>query len=234
MSLGISAIANHLQTSDAEYLVHSECSDTVSADGLIDAMLDKNSSLTRSDILACCDLFAETVFDLVQDGKYVNTSIGSFYMSASGTLESVTEAFLPGSEGNDHDVRLHHRTPRKVQAMLRMNTKTTRLEHFDKRMAAIWSACSTTDDAPDQAKPGESVQIVGERMSFDKKDPRQGVFFINGEATRSAIYHVTKNQLIAAAIPPELEKGAYMLVVRTMPNGKDIVEGRYKKEFLIV
>lgn len=234
MSLGISAIANHLPTSEAEYLVHSECSDTVDVEGLVDAMMIRNSSLTRSDILSCCTLLASTIYDLVQDGKYVNTFMGSFYMSASGTLDSVTEAFQPGSESNDHDVRLHHRPPRKVQTMLRMNTKIERLEHFDKRMAAIWSACSTTDDAPDQAKPGESVQIVGERMSFDKKDPRQGVFFINGEAMRSAIYHVTKNQLIAAAIPPELEKGAYMLVVRTMPNGKDIVEGRYKKEFMIV
>lgn len=234
MSLGISAIANHLQTSEAEYLVHSECSDVVDQDELIDAMVAKGSSLTRSDIMSCCNLLTETIYDLVRDGKYVNGFTGSYYMSASGTMASEHEPFLPGGDGNDHDMSLHHRTYRKAALMLRMNTKTTRVEYSDKRTPRLWSACSTNDDAPNRGKAEDVVRIEGVRLSFDKADPRQGVFFVRDVATRAVSYHVTSSQLVAAVIPPTLEKGAYALVVRTMPNGKDLTEGRLKKDFIIV
>ncbi|PKL25721.1 MAG: hypothetical protein CVV47_03500 [Spirochaetae bacterium HGW-Spirochaetae-3] len=117
--------------------------------------------------------------------------------------------------------------------MLKLNTKMTRLEYFDKRMAAIRSAYSTSDDVTNRGRPGEIVRLDGVRMGFDKKDERVGVFFVNGVAVRSMAYHVNNSRIVAATIPADLEKGAYTLVVRTMPNGKDIAEGRYNKEFII-
>lgn len=233
MSLLITAIVNHLPTCEAEFLVHSECSDVIELDGLIDAMLMRNSSLTRSDIMSCGNLIAETVYELVRDGKYVNAFMGSYYLSASGTLATQTEAFLPEGEGNDHDLRLHHRPYRRIAAMLRLNTKIVRVEHFEKRMAAVWSACSTKDETQGRAFPGEIIRVEGTRLEFDRNDERQGVFFVNGAATRVAEYHVIKNRFIVATVPASLEPGPYTLAVRTMPNGKEISEGRLKDEFTI-
>ena len=233
MSLGICAIANHLPTSKAEYLVHSECSAVVDQEKLIDEMMARNSSLTRSDIMSCCNLLAETIFDLVRDGNYVNGFTGSYYMSASGTMASENEPFRPGADGNDHDMSLHHRTYRKAAAMLRLGTRTTRVEYFSKLAPALWSACTTLDGTPNRGEPGEVVKIEGVRMSFDKADPLQGVFFVRDAATRAADYHVVSSKLVVFVIPPSLEKGAYALVVRTRPQSKGLTEGRLKNEFVV-
>ena len=233
MSLSIRPLKNHLPTSDAAYLVHSECSDTVEYGDLVDIMARGRTTLTKPDISGCLELFFEEIEKLVEDGKYVKTPLGAFYLCASGKLESPDQPFTPRTEGSDHDLRLHFRQARGLGQELVAKARTERAERYDRSSPSLMRAFAVREETELSGKPGGLVQVEGQRLDFDKKNPAAGLFVLNGKETRAAFYVTVKPGVVIAEVPPGLEPGPYTLALRASPNGRDLKEGRLERPFVL-
>jgi len=234
MSLIIAPRKNHLPTSDAAYLVHSQCSDTVTYDELLDILAEGNTTLTRPDAACNMELLVEKIAKLVADGKFVQTPLGSFYLCASGTLSSADQAFTPRTEGSNHDLQMHFRPNRALGVKLVAMAKLERGVHIDRNSPFIVTAKTIRTKTENTGTPGELVRLEGERLSFDDQNEATGLFFVNGKETRSEYYVDIKPGHVIAEIPPTLTPGSYSLVIRSVADGTKIREGRHEPIFTVV
>ncbi len=64
------------------------------------------------------------------------------------------------------------------------------------------------------------AQVTGYRLNFDPADTSQGIFFVNGSATRVSIVGKNNPSELMFLVPASLTPGDYMLEIRsTMGNG---------------
>jgi len=233
MSLSVVALKNHLATSQSPYYVRTSWADTVEYPELVDLMAKGRTTLTKPDIAGCLELLTEEVTKLVADGKYVKMPLGAFYLCASGTLDSLDQAFSPGSSETSHALRLHFRADRSLEAELLGMAKIERGERFDRNEPIIFSSSSVKTDAELKAGAGDFIRVLGQRLKFDKANEKEGLFFLNGVETRAAQYATIQPGLVIAEVPPGLKPGTYTLALRSFQNGKDLHEGRLPTLFTI-
>ena len=233
MALSVTPLKNHLATCATAYLVHSSCSDTVEYSELVNIMAKGRTTLTKPDIAGCIQLFLEEIEKLVADGKFVKTPLGSFYLCASGKMETPDQAFTPGEGENDHSIRLHFRADRAIEADIQTMAKIERRQRFDRNAPLVFGSKSVKTDADMKASVGDFIRVVGQRLKFDKANETEGLFFVNGAEHRSTQYAEVMPGLIIAEVPPGIAAGTYNLVVRSRQGGKDLHEGRHPQLFTI-
>jgi hypothetical protein len=230
----IVSMVNYLKTCLQPYLVRSCCSDTVEVAELVDIMASGRTTLTKPDITGCLQLFVEEITRLVADGKHVKTPVGSFYLAASGRLETKNQPFTPGIGTLDHELALHFRSNKDVEAKMKSQAKWERVESFDTSAAAIDDYSVVARSAGENARAGDTIRITGRRLKFDSKNTACGVFLeSDSERWRCTVYaDITPSKLIAT-LPVDVPADTYDLVVTTMPNGKDLKDGYYDKAFIV-
>lgn len=231
MSLFVTPYKNHFKPGEERFFARTHGSGHVSFDKLVETMAQGRTLITAPDIAAILILFKETVARLVADGKTVHTPMGSFYLCATGRLESEDQAFTPGQ--SEHAVTLHFRTAKDYADELTATVDIERAERTD-RLAPVIRTVSCPDRAAEEpVKAGDYLCIEGKRIKFDKANQAEGIFFINGSTHRAAQYAMVSPRMVMAKIPPDLEPGSYAVAVRTMPTGKETKEGRLKSELAV-
>ena len=115
MALKIAVLKTYLPNCPSPYIVRSSSSELVEFDRFVDFMAEGRTTLSRIDILAAMQLFKEELQKQLAEGKTVKTPIGNFYMSASGSMGSLDEPYLPKEQTNNHELRLHHRPGRAFE-----------------------------------------------------------------------------------------------------------------------
>jgi len=233
MSLLVVPLKSTLATSPSPYHVHTEWSDTVEYEKLVDIMAAGRTTLTKPDIAGCLQLFTEEVAKLVADGKYVKTNLGAFYLCASGNLDSPDQDFTPGMGDGSHALRLHFRPAKDFETELRAKAAVERGKNYDRHTPVIYKALSVKSESVMSSGPGDFLRVEGQRLKFDKANPAEGLFFVNGTETRAAQYASIMPSLVIAQVPPELKAGTYVLAVRSLQGGKDLCEGRAAKPFTV-
>lgn len=132
MSLSVAFRRTTLPACKAPFVIHSACADTVSMDELLDFMAAAKSTMSRADFACAMEVMADTILKLVADGKFVQALLVSFYLSASGTLDTADQPFTPRAENCNHDLQLHFRPNRTLAARLITMAKLERVVHSDK------------------------------------------------------------------------------------------------------
>lgn len=228
MALKIAVFKNYLPACPSPYIVRSGNPDVVDYDRLIDTMAKGRTTLTKTDILAAMQLYREEMQRLLAEGRTVKTPTGSFYLCAAGSLGSLEEAFLPKDQGNNHEVRLHHRTERSFEDEILGDLRIVREERPDFGSPLLRSALPVGGDASDAIRSGGLFQLRGLRLRFDHKEAGQGVFFIGaaGAEVRSPFYPMILPGSVMAAVPDTLAPGPYTVALRAAVNGKDVRESR--------
>lgn len=232
MPLKISIRENHLPASAAQspFIVFSNSSDVVEFDRFVDIMAKGRTTLTKTDILAVMQLYREELQNQLSEGRTVKTPTGSFFLSASGSMESVDESFLPRDQENNHEVRLHHRPEKSFEDAVVAGLKVVRAEKPDLSSPKVTVVQSAGADPSAAIHAGGMIQVKGLRLRFDPKEASQGIFFIDGTGveTRSPFYPMILPATVLASVPASLGAGAYALAFRAAVNGKDVREHRFE------
>lgn len=228
--LQIASVTNYLKTCLQPYLVRSANSDIVEVDELVDIMAAGRTTLSKPDIIGCLHLLQEELIKLVSDGKHVKTPVGSFYLSASGRLETKAQAFTPGLGDLDHEITLHFRTNKTVEAKMKSQARWERVETFDVTAAVIDSLSVVAREPGESARAGDTLRVVGRRLKFDSADPECGLFIENESSSlRCPVYPDIAPSKLIAVLPPDLPSGTWKVVAVTKPNGKNSKSGYYEK-----
>lgn len=224
--LKITATQNFLPNVDKPYMVHTTDRQLIGFDEFVDNMSIGRTTVTKTDIVATMQLFIEELYKELIKGSGIKLPMGNLYMSASGTFDEVDQPFVYGDKEYGHDLRLHFRANRTEEVRMAKAVKVSREQNFDKSAPRVLSAHSVRTDEELAASPGDFLRIRGHHMKFDKAFPEQGVWFKNGQEYRAAQYATISPGTVIAEVPPGIDAGQYVLIVRTSPNSKDVKEAR--------
>ena len=186
-------------------------------DEIIDAMMQKGSTLTRADVAAVLQIYGEVCASLIADGCALNTPLMNTALSISGVFNGANDAF----DKKRHAVNLNMTAGTALKAALGKikceKTGTTSTDPYINEVKDVVSG-----KVNEVLTKGGVVQITGSRLKFDQKDTAQGIFFVpeTGAPVRAAVIAENKPARLMAIIPADLAAGTYYIEVRTKMDTK--------------
>ena len=204
-------------------------------DEIIDAMMQKGSTLTRADVAAVLQIYGEVCASIIADGSALNTPLMNTSLSISGVFNGANDAF----DKKRHTVNLNISAGTALKAALgKIKCEKTGTTSTDPYINEVKDIVSGTVNA--ELTKGAVVQITGSRLKFDAKDAVQGIFFIpeTGNPVRAAVIAENKPARLMAIIPADLAAGTYYIEVRTKilegnKSGKTLKTGRFNKALTV-
>ena len=200
-------------------------------DEIIDAMMQKGSTLTRADVAAVLQIYGEVCASLIADGSALNTPLMNTSLSISGVFNGANDAF----DKKRHTVNLNISAGTLLRSVLpKVKCEKTGTVSTDPYINEVKDVVSGTINTT--LTKGGVVQITGSRLKFDQKDTAQGIFFVpeTGEAVRATVIAENKPARVMAIIPADLAAGTYYIEVRTKITSspkalKNLKTGRFFK-----
>ena len=186
-------------------------------DEIIDAMMQKGSTLTRADVAAVLQIYGEVCASVIADGCALNTPLMNTALSISGVFNGANDAF----DKKRHAVNLNITAGTALKAAVgKVKCEKTGTTSTDPYINEVKDIVSGTVNA--ELTKGAVVQITGSRLKFDAKDAAQGIFFVpeTGNPVRAAVIAENKPARLMAIIPADLEAGTYYIEVRTKMDTK--------------
>ena len=181
-------------------------------DEIIDAMMQKGSTLTRADVAAVLQVYGEVCASLIKDGSAVNTPLMNTAMSISGVFNGANDSF----DKKRHTVNLNITAGTALKAALgKIKCEKTGTVSTDPYINEVKDVVSGTINTT--LTKGGVVQITGSKLKFDQKDTAQGIFFVpeTGAPVRATVIAENKPARLMAIIPADLAAGTYYIEVRT-------------------
>jgi len=228
MAFRVSVLPNHLPGRLNPFLVRATKGEFIEYNRLVDFMAQGRTTVTRIDILGVIELLAAELRRLLADGKSVKTPMGTFSLLASGSMNSVDDAFLPRDANSGHSVRIHFRPTQSFEQAVLGDLFILRDDQNEEARPSIREVAAGEEEGDGNIRSGRVVQVKGRKLAFDPKDPAQGLFFIDteGRELRSPFYPLILPSSVLGSVPSELPAGSYALAIRSTLAWKDLREDR--------
>ena len=144
-------------------------------DGIVREMSEKNTTVSRQDIISVLDLYRETIIRRLQQGFKVYSSLFSAHVSIRGTFASDKESFDPAR----HEL---HVKVSPDQALLKRVVKGAELRKLDTdpEVPVLKTYFDiNTETTNSIATAGFAAEIRGKRMEMDTSREDHGIWFVN-------------------------------------------------------
>ena len=178
-------------------------------------MLDKGTTLTRTDIDAGVTNFFEVLADCIARGGTINTPLFRSGFSISGVFNDSTDAFDPARHGINLNLIPG---PLLLEALKKITL--TKVKATDSLPQVGRVQDSATKSINDQITPSGPIIINGSLLKVEGNHPSNGVYFVAQDGTATPVELMVENnpgKLIVMV--PALQAGTYTLQVTTQYNG---------------
>ena len=217
---------NKLQGRDtAPYTARIQSGRTVGQDEIIATMAKMNASVSRQETLVVLDLMKDVITDILLAGNRAATDLFSVGLSLGGGFASEEDEF--SADRHEVNVRI-----RPAAGLKKAVSKSARFERTDAddpapKVRRVYDHGSRTENTV--VSPGQTAQIKGKNLDYDRADEAQGVFFkdVNSTAViKAEVVHDLDRSHVMFRVP-SLVQGTYTLVLRRA-FGSEIREGVLK------
>jgi hypothetical protein len=216
MAIKFSLFRNKLSTATNRFRAVVQSAGAMSYEQVIDRIVKQNTTVTRADTLAVLDNFFAAIEDGLLLGYTINTPGGNYRLTIKGGFDGDRDSFTPGR--NTVEVSISP-GPRLRQAILQAEVQKQEDSVRQPRPKNYLDL--KTGEYNNLVSPGAMGQITGYRLRFDPTDPEQGIFFVNGSATRVELTGKNGSTELMFMVPAGLTPGEYSLEVRSaLNNGK--------------
>ncbi len=209
--LKYSLVENQLTERPDDYSAQTHPMGSFDKEAIITRMLNRGTSLTRTDILAVINSLEETVAEVLSEGCNINLPLFNTSFSISGVFESPLDNF----DGNRHKLNLNL-------------TKGILLREVEKRVKPEKSNSvspqpqiqevkdSVSGKVNESLTAGGVIEIRGYNLKIEGDDPSCGLWFVtnDGNETKAEIIIENKPSKIIAMIP-NIPNGSYQVKVVT-------------------
>jgi hypothetical protein len=198
---------------------------TVGHDEFIDLMTERNTTVTRQDVLVVLDLMEETLKNLLRRGDCVSTRLFKARVSIRGGFTAADSDFDPSA----HTVFVSMSAARPFKDAVVKETHTEKVDNpeFLPVIVSLSDFGSLTENS--LVTPGNTAQLKGSHLDFGDADA-EGLYFISeadrNRTVKADIVHYQAGKRIVFTVPA-LEPGGYQLVIRRA-SGHEIREGSLK------
>lgn len=226
---------NLLTAKPDDYMAQVTDSQVFTLDDIVDRMVKRGTTVTRTDLAALMQLYTQECTYIVEEGGTLNTPLINTSFSISGVFDGADDSF----DGKRHSVNLNINAGTALKEVL-AKVKASKVEtaSTDPYITAVTDKLNGTTNT---IKIGSVMEIIGSRLKFDAKDAEQGVFAVAGTKTvRCASVVENKPARIIVILDPAVKAGDFTLEVRTKLTGngsqksKKIKKGCYHKSLKAV
>jgi hypothetical protein len=224
MSITYSLIPNHLTDAPNDYMAVVEGQRTRNIDDVIDAIVDRGSTVTRADILSVMEGYQAVVNTFLDDGDRVQTPIFRTSTSIKGVFVDQTDTF----DRSRHYIRLNI-TPGERIGSIAEGLTVEKVAATQTRPVLELYKDFSTDTLNETITPGSSGELRGSHLKVDPEDTEQGIFFIAADGTETKATMMMRNMPanLIFMIPDGLASGEYNIEVRAIPkNHNNMRTGR--------
>lgn len=222
---------NFLTPDENGYMAQTADVRSFSLDEIIDRMVKRGTTVTRTDLAAIMQLYTQECSYIVEEGCTLNTPLINTSYSISGVFNGAGDSF----DAKRHAVNLNITAGTALKEAL-TKTKTTKIQAANTKPYIAEVTDIVTGKVNEVLTASGILQVIGARLKFDAKDTEQGLFFVpkTGAAVRAAVIAENKPARLMAIIPAGLPAGSYHIEVRTKFSGggkllKAVKTGRFIK-----
>ena len=215
MTLKYSLTENLLTERPDDYAGIIQGGKSIDQSGLIERILRRGTSLTRTDVMAVMNAINETVAEGVENGDTFTLPLMNTSFSISGVFESPLDTF----DGNRHKLNVNL----TKGVLLRDAEKKVKLEKTNvpaplPQIQEVKDSVSGTVN--ERLTAGGVVELRGYNLKIDGDNPSCGLWFVasGGQETKAATIIENKPSRILAMIPA-LTAGSYQVKVATQYSG---------------
>ena len=226
---------NLLTPAPDDYMAQAADVRSYTLDEIIDAMMEKGTTITRADVAATLQVYGEVVSAIIKDGSAVNTPLFNTALSIAGVFNGAADSF----DKKRHTVNLNLSAGTLLrEAAAKVKCEKTEGASTDPYITEVKDVVSGKTN--DILTKGGVVQLTGSRLKFDVTDASQGIFFVaeTGAPVRADVIAENKPARLMAIIPADLKAGIYYIEVRTKVIGssqksKTLKTGRFDKPLTV-
>ena len=180
---------------------------------IIERILKRGNTMTRTDLLAAINAYAEEIAFITEEGNTVNTPLLNTSLSISGVFVNGEDSFDP----RRHTLKINAQAGTALkEAAAKIKLTKVQGSAAVPLITGVRDTLSSSDDTTNALKAGSVIELTGARLKFDSGDSEQGVFFI-GEGGEIRLVQVVENKpaRILAVLPSDTKAGTYTVEVRT-------------------
>jgi len=196
-------------------------SGTLNQEAIINLILERGTSMTRTDILAVLNILREVVVSAVTRGHNINMPLFNISYSFSGLFDRETDSYDP----TRHKVNVNltkgialraaegQIRPEKVDAPAQNPRIKEVKDSFSGQINNVLTA-------------GGMIDVVGRSIKIDGDNSACGLWFIAEDGTQTKAPDIAENKpsRIIAQIPSELTVGNYQVKIVTQFSGSHLLK----------
>lgn len=233
MSLKYALVENLLTSRTNDYVAKPQEVRSHDLASITERMIQKGSTITKTDTLAVLNTFFEVVKEITQEGETIHTELIHTNFSIQGVFDSATEKFDPKKQ----KLKINVNAGKKLKKALPLVTleKTTTTEPLPNLVEVKDSISGSVND---RITSGGVVEIIGSMLKVEGTKTANGVFFTAQDGTAHKVNTIVENKpskLIV--ICPTLTPGKYTLQVTTQYSGskqvKETKTGTFHKQLTV-
>lgn len=174
----------------------------------------RSAVTSRADMVAVTTQFSQALQYFLARGCRVHTPLGAFSVHLRQRGVATAERAL-----SINSLTIHLRPKKEVISELKRTVRISVVDTTPTKIPLIYNVSNVDDkERLNKGQPGDILHLTGSRLTFDKTDPRQGVFFISKDRqkTRALVYSRIGSNFIDCKIPA-LAAGDYTLAVCSLP-----------------
>ncbi|MDR1408581.1 MAG: DUF4469 domain-containing protein [Tannerella sp.] len=195
-----------------DFAAQTHVSATYNREQFIDLMLQRGSTVTRSDILAVLNSMEETGAYIVENGGEFTLPLVQTGFRMPGVFHGATDVFDPLR----HELHVTTR-PGTLLREVEKRVKPVKISPPAPRLQILEVRDSVTGEVDGVLTPGGVAEIAGVEIKLDGDKPDVGLYFVNlagGADTRADTVAVNKPSQLVVLIP-KLTSGIYQVKVTT-------------------
>ncbi|WP_028972495.1 DNA-binding domain-containing protein [Spirochaeta cellobiosiphila] len=203
----------------------------VNHDDMIGLMANKNTTVSRQDIVVVMDLLKEVLEEQLVLGNTVSTNIGRFYVSLGGGFASTSDEY----DNTKHSLRIKAKPNTQLVSTVQGKSSVSRVRYNPVTPVIDTIYDMTSQSFSSDLVAGALIELRGNLFKGEDSD-KAGVFFVNSDTdvvTKISSVYRTLPSSILLSIPEDLEAGNYTVEVRTM-SGSVLRTGSYYDEVTVM
>lgn len=221
MSLQYALLEALLTPAPDDYTAQVQNVKSYDMESVIEKMLQKGSTITKTDTLAVLNSFFETVSEIVRQGENVHLDLFSTRLSLSGIFNGATDTYDP----KRHSIRVNVNAGKLLKEVAK-HIKPEKVDSSETLPHILEVTDSISGSVNDKITSGGVLTLVGSRLKIAGENTENGVYLIDEKGKKYKVSTLVENKPARLiAILPSLATGTYTLQITTQFTG-----GAYLKQ----
>lgn len=216
MAVKYAIIPNKVTGRPGEYRAVVKDQRSYTREELVDMMVQRGSTVSRSDTLAVLADYDAVRLEVLSRGAAINTPMVYMAPSIGGKFDGPADRFHPSR----HEMRMNAQ-PGSLPNSITKDIPARKVSPNQRYPVLKTYHDASTNTVNQMLTPGGAGILSGRRLKIDPEDPEQGIFLItfnSGSREEIRISKIFRNMPseLFFTIPETLESGEYRMEVRTL------------------